>query len=51
MEEPTSYQLAILQALQTKPMYLGTVDSRTVTRRRAKNKAARMARRARRSRA
>lgn len=40
-----AYQLRILGALQAKPMYLGTVSAKTVTRRRKANKAARAARR------
>lgn len=40
------YQMAILAALQAKPMYLGTVAPATKARRRKAGKAARAARRA-----
>lgn len=40
------FQLAILAALQSKPMYLGTVPPKDIARNRAANKAARIARRA-----
>lgn len=43
--EPTSYEKAILFGLQFKPMYGGTVDPVVVAERRAKNRAARRARR------
>ncbi|GAA1714683.1 hypothetical protein [Brachybacterium phenoliresistens] len=42
----SSYQLAILGALQGKPMYEGTVPAHVKARRRRQNKAARIARRA-----
>ncbi|QWT29984.1 hypothetical protein SEA_TUNATARTARE_97 [Streptomyces phage TunaTartare] len=42
---PSSYQLAMLLAIQSKPMYLGTVPRAEITRRRAANKRARVQRR------
>lgn len=42
---PTSYQLAILMAIQHKPMYLGTVPRAEIDRRRAASKRARLQRR------
>lgn len=47
--EPHAYQLAILAALQDKPVYQGSVHVDVIARRRARNKAARRARRARRA--
>jgi len=41
-----NYARTILHALQSKPMYLGTVPPEVIARRRAKNKRARAARRA-----
>lgn len=38
---PDPYKLSMLSAMQSKPMYQGTVDKATVQRRRAKNKTAR----------
>lgn len=43
--EDTSYQKAVLFALQFKPVYLGTADPGKVSRRRAKNRLARASRR------
>lgn len=43
--EPTSWHKAILRGLQSRKLYEGTVPFSTVTKRRAKNKAARKARR------
>lgn len=43
---PTAYQAAILRGLQGKPMYQGTVPAHVKARRRAANRAARIARRA-----
>ncbi len=34
MKEPTSYELAILMALQRKPIYMGTVSDDEIARRR-----------------
>lgn len=45
MQEPTSYQSAILVALQSKPIYLGTADQKKVRRSRKANKLARAQRR------
>jgi hypothetical protein len=45
MMGPDRYSLTILNAIQFKPMYLGTSDAETVRRRRAKNKIARKSRR------
>lgn len=44
MTEPTAYALAILMALQSKPVYRGTVPAATAAKRRAKNKVARKSR-------
>jgi len=41
---PNSYQLVMLQALQSKPMYLGTVSYVEIQRRRAANKIAKQSR-------
>ncbi|QNN99196.1 hypothetical protein SEA_FAUST_98 [Streptomyces phage Faust] len=38
---PSSYQLTMLLAIQSKPMYLGTVPRAEIDRRRAANKRAR----------
>lgn len=46
LERPETYGLAILSALQGKPLYYGTADPARVAKSRAKNKAARRARRA-----
>ncbi|MGV0785180.1 hypothetical protein [Mycolicibacterium sp. XJ775] len=45
IKEPTSYERAILFALQSKPVYAGTVDPVVVAGRRSKNRNARRARR------
>lgn len=42
---PTSYQLAMIMAIQRKPMYLGTVPRAEIDRRRAASKRARIQRR------
>lgn len=42
---PTSYQLAMIMAIQMKPMYLGTVPRAEIDRRRAASKRARLQRR------
>lgn len=46
MSPMSDYQLAILGALQGKPMYEGTVPGAVKAQRRRRNKAARIARRA-----
>jgi hypothetical protein len=46
MEEPTQYQLTILQALQQKPIYFGTVEQHVIAKRRIKNKMAKASRKA-----
>jgi len=51
MIEQSSYQMAILMAMQRKPMYLGTVSHEEVAKRRAANKVARRSRRVNRKRA
>lgn len=45
MEEPTTYQLAVLNALQLQHIYYGTVEPHVIAKRRAKNKVARLQRR------
>lgn len=45
MTEDGAYQKVILAALQTKPMYQGTVPDEVVAKRRAANKVARASRR------
>jgi hypothetical protein len=45
MTEPTTYQAAILAALQSRPQYEGTTPAHVVAARRRRNKAARAARR------
>jgi hypothetical protein len=42
---PSSYQLTMLLAIQSKPMYLGTVPRAEIDRRRAANKRAKIQRR------
>ena len=44
MTEPSMYQLAILTALQFKPVYLGTVPAHVKARRRAAGKVAKASR-------
>lgn len=51
MTEPTSYQLAILDALQSKLVYGGTVSEKTKRTRRRRNRAAARQRRINRGRA
>ncbi|MFC0673514.1 hypothetical protein [Brachybacterium hainanense] len=46
MKPMSEYQLAILMALQAKPIYAGTVPREVLARRHRRNKAARIARRA-----
>lgn len=46
MSEPTGYSKAILNGLQGKPIYQGTVSAAEKASRRKRNKAARIARRA-----
>ena len=43
-EKPHTFSLALLGALQAKPLYYGTADPAKVAKRRAKNKAAKQAR-------
>jgi hypothetical protein len=51
VREPTKYELAILNGLQGKPVYQGTVPAHVTERRRAKNRVARKTRRVSRQRA
>jgi hypothetical protein len=44
--DPTTYELAILNGLQSKQVYQGTVPGHVIAARRATNKRARLARRA-----
>jgi hypothetical protein len=44
-QEPTTYERAMLNALQFKPTYQGTVDPVTIADRRRRNRAARRSRR------
>jgi hypothetical protein len=46
MEEPTQYQLTILQALQQRPIYYGTVPQNVIDKRRVKNKMQKASRKA-----
>lgn len=46
MTGPTRYQLVILRALQSMQIYHGTVTEKVKARRRAKNRVARVSRRA-----
>lgn len=45
MKAPTIDQMVFLNALQDKPVYLGTVSQKTKEKHRAKNKVARASRR------
>lgn len=44
--KPSSYQLAILAALQWRPMYFGTVSQKVIAKRRALGKRQRASRKA-----
>lgn len=44
IEQPDTYELAILHALQTRPFYYGTVEPHVIAKRRAKNKVAKASR-------
>jgi len=44
-DEPSEYQLAVMDALATKHVYAGTVDPAVKAKRRARNKVARASRR------